>query len=58
MGILTIDDRDPLLSYSPPGAWGQGGVSAEYNSTTTFAKDPGLTVTLTFSGDCDIILTS
>ncbi|PPQ78926.1 hypothetical protein CVT25_002402 [Psilocybe cyanescens] len=50
MGILAIDDRDPLLSYSSISAWNPGGVSSEYNSTTTFTSVTGSTVNLTFTG--------
>ncbi|KDR74245.1 hypothetical protein GALMADRAFT_141319 [Galerina marginata CBS 339.88] len=50
MGLLTFDDRDPLVSYSVNGNWKQGGATEEFNATTTFTIYGGATATLTFTG--------
>ncbi|KAF9036375.1 hypothetical protein BJ165DRAFT_632881 [Panaeolus papilionaceus] len=48
---LTIDDRDPQVSYS--GAWtvGTGTAGLEYNNTYQLSRVAGSTATLSFQGD-------
>jgi len=49
MAITQIlDDRDPAVVYSS--GWRRAGSSNEFNATTTYANDEGLTATLVFQG--------
>lgn len=50
MTILTLDDRSPLLEYSPGGNWTHVGVSGDFNGTTTGTNMSGASVTLQFNG--------
>ncbi|KAJ7174091.1 hypothetical protein C8R43DRAFT_1058086 [Mycena crocata] len=51
---VIVDDRDPLVEYSPQGGWGtpngRGGSSAEYQRTTTRSTQKGDTATFKFEG--------
>jgi len=43
-----LDDRDPAVVYSS--GWLRAGSSNEFNATTSYANDPGLTASLVFQG--------
>lgn len=49
MSIVTVDDRDPSISYST-GQWGQAGSANEFDSTTTWTSLRGATAKLSFNG--------
>jgi len=51
MSSITLDDRDPLIVYSP--GWVTGGLPTEYNSTTTYTDGGGATASITFRGMYD-----
>ncbi|KAF5311987.1 hypothetical protein D9619_003789 [Psilocybe cf. subviscida] len=48
MSILTLDDRNPAVVYSP--GWDQAGSKFEFNSTTSWTKVAGSTAKVTFRG--------
>ncbi|KAJ6511182.1 hypothetical protein C8R45DRAFT_1162762 [Mycena sanguinolenta] len=47
---VIIDDSDPLVQYSPPGGWSQGGEPPEFNATTHTSATAGSTAALVFEG--------
>ncbi|KIM35444.1 hypothetical protein M413DRAFT_449740 [Hebeloma cylindrosporum] len=49
-GALQIDDRNPLIYYSPNASWTRGGNASDYESTSTFTSTPGASASITFSG--------
>ena len=48
--LLQIDDRDPLVFYSPNTSWTRGGVASDFDSTSTLTHATGASATLTFTG--------
>ena len=49
--LLQIDDRDPLIFYSPNTSWTRGGAPSDFDGTSTFTNTPGSSATLTFTGN-------
>ena len=48
--LLQIDDRNPLVFYSPNTSWTRGGAAADFDGTSTFTATTGGSATLTFTG--------
>lgn len=48
--LLQIDDRDPLIFYSPNTSWTRGGAPSDFDGTSTFTSTAGASATLTFTG--------
>ena len=48
--ILYVDDRNPLISYTPNSSWIRGGNVADYDGTSTLSSIPGASASITFSG--------
>ena len=48
--LLQIDDRNPLVFYSPNSSWTRGGAAADFDGTSTFTATTGASATLTFTG--------
>ncbi|KAJ6530949.1 hypothetical protein DFH09DRAFT_1409625 [Mycena vulgaris] len=46
--VAIVDERDPLVHYA--GAWNDGGVSEEFDSTTRWSAIQGSTASFTFVG--------
>jgi len=49
-GVIQIDDRNPLIYYSPNASWTRGGNASDYDATSTFTSTPGASASITFSG--------
>jgi len=48
--LLQIDDRNPLVFYSPNSSWTRGGNIADFDGTSTFTSTIRASATLTFTG--------
>ena len=48
--LLQIDDRDPLIFYSPNTSWIRGGAAGDFDGTSTLTSSTGASATLTFTG--------
>ena len=48
--VLQIDDRNPLVFYSPNSSWTRGGAASDFNGTSTSTATTGASATLTFTG--------
>ena len=48
--LLQIDDRNPLVFYSPNSSWTRGGAASDFDGTSTFTATTGASATLTFTG--------
>ena len=48
--LVQIDDRDPLVFYSPNNSWTRGGATSDFNGTSTSTATTGASATLTFTG--------
>jgi len=48
--VLQIDDRNPLIFYSPNSSWTRGGNTADFDGTSTLTHATGASATLTFTG--------
>ena len=48
--VLQIDDRNPLIFYSPNNSWIRGGAASDFNGTSTSTHTAGASATLTFTG--------
>lgn len=48
--LVQIDDRDPLVFYSPNNSWTRGGAASDFNGTSTSTATTGASATLTFTG--------
>lgn len=50
MSVVRLDDRDPSISYTPPGNWGKSGSILESDVTTSYTLIAGSTVKIPFTG--------
>jgi hypothetical protein len=48
--LLQLDDRNPLIFYSPNSSWTRGGNVSDFDDTSTFTDAIGSSATLTFTG--------
>jgi hypothetical protein len=48
--VLYVDDRNPLISYTPNSSWIRGGNVFDYERTSTVSSTPGTSASITFSG--------
>ena len=48
--LLQIDDRNPLVFYSPNNSWTRGGNVGEFDNTSTLTGTNGASATLIFTG--------